>query len=211
MAQSLTLQTAPATEPVALDEFKLWAKISTDQDDAVCTMMIGAAREAAENYLRRALIAQTWKYSLDLMGSGLDQVLGEGVHELPITELYGSLPREIRLPRPPISSVTSVTTYDLDDTATVFSASNYRVDTGGGRVVLDFGATWPSNLRATDAVAIVFVAGYGTAKDIPRSIRTAILMHAQRMYDSRILCELPEDCERLLRQYRIRDGLFTNG
>jgi hypothetical protein len=32
-----------------------------------------------------------------------------------------------------------------------------------------------------------------------------MLMHLQRMYDGRIVCDMPEGCERLLRQYRVMD------
>lgn len=208
---SLKRTVEPACEPVALDEFKLWAKITTTSDDAVCRMMISAARESAEAYLRRALITQTWQLNMDLVGDGLDQILGDGVHELPITELYGGLPKVVNLPRAPIQSITSVTTYDLDNNSSVFPAANYRLDAEGARFLVNFGYTWPSNLRARDALQIIYVAGYGTTKDIPRSIRAGIMMHAQRMYDERIVCELPDNCARLYRQYRINDGLFANG
>ena len=83
-------------------------------DDTLVTQLITAARMAAEEYLRRALITQTYKLTLDLSCSSLGAAWSEGVYDLPVTELYGGMPRTIELPKGPIQSITSVTTYDLN-------------------------------------------------------------------------------------------------
>lgn len=204
--RSITLVTAPATEPVSLTEAKAWAKVDDTADDTLITSLIVAARESAEQFLRRSLITQTWKLSIDLPASRFDDSLGEGVYDLPVTALYSGLPSAIRLPKGPVQSITSVKTYDLDNTESTYSSSNYTVDTDGDRLVLNYGAIWPTNLRRTAAALITYVAGYGDAStDVPQAIRTAILMHIQKMYDGRIVCEMPDGCQQLLRQYRIMD------
>jgi hypothetical protein len=201
--RSLTLVTGPAKEPLSLAEVKAWAKIDASDEDALLVSVIAAARASAEQYLGRSLITQTWKLTLDLAQNGLARGLGEGVYDLPISALYGDFPRTFYLPKGPVQSVTSVTTYDTSNTGTVFDASNYFVDTAGDRIVLNDSASWPSSLRAVAACEIVYVAGYGDeASSVPQPIRTALLQHAQKMYDDRIQCDLPDACERMLRQYR---------
>jgi uncharacterized phiE125 gp8 family phage protein len=141
----------------------------------------------------------------------MDRLLGEGVHDLPASVLYGDLRRVVELPRPPVQSVVGVTTYDLSDAASVYDPSNYRLDADGSRLVLAYGAYWPSNLRPRGAVEVLYRAGYGDkASSVPRALRTGMLMHIQKMYDERIVCDLPDSCAKLYQPYRIMDGL-ANG
>jgi hypothetical protein len=200
---SLKRTVAPTSEPVALAEAKAWVKQDNDADDALISSLIVAAREAAEQYLRRSLITQTYRLSLDLMQDDTLSNLPAGVYDMPISSLYSGLPKIIELPMPEIISVTSVTTYNTANTGTVYSSSNYFVDTDAGRVVLNQDAIWPGSLRISKAVEIVYVAGYGTAAQVPRSIRTSILMHLETMYNGRRECEIPAACEQILKKYKI--------
>src|ERR1041385_152928 len=131
---SLTIVAPPTVEPITLDEVKNWLKQDGGDDDALITDLISAAREHAEKYLRRALITQTWKLTLDLEQCGYANDLPGGLYALPISAIYGGLPDRIDLPYPPLVSVTSVTTYDINNTGTVFDSSNYLVDTAGARI-----------------------------------------------------------------------------
>jgi hypothetical protein len=208
--RSLTLVTAPASEPVSLAEAKAWAKIDAGDDDPLVAALIAAAREAAENYLRRSLISQTWKLTQDLPPGQSADCLGEGVYDLPATILDGDLPRAFKLPRGPVQSVSSVVTYDTDNDSSTYASSNYYVDTAGDRLVLNENAVWPAPLRPRAAIAITYVAGYGDSSgSIPQAIRTAMLMHIQRMYDGRIVCDMPEGCQRLYRPYRLLGELYA--
>jgi hypothetical protein len=203
-----TLVTASANEPVSLAEVKAWGRIDGTTDDPLLTALIGASRAATEEFLRRSLITQTWRLSLDLPASRAYRDLPEGVYELPVTALYGGLPREIALPRGPLRTVTSVTTYDTSNTGSVYASSNYLVDTASDRIVLNDTAVWPGVLRQRAACQIEYTAGYGAdATDVPQPIRTAICMHVSALYESRGQCEgdvdLPAGCKQLLRQYRI--------
>lgn len=206
--RTVSTVTGPASEPVTLGEVKAWAKIDHSDEDALLISLIAAAREAAEQYLRRSLISQTLRLTLGLDGCGLGDYLGEGTYDLPVTALYGGLPSYVLLPRGPVQSIASVTTYGLDDAGTVFDPAYYTLNADGSRLSLAYGASWPSGLRPSASCEVVYVAGYGdTASSVPQSIRTAILMHVQRMYDGRIVCDMPEGCMRLLKPYRIVDGL----
>ena len=205
LRQSLALVTAPASEPVTLVEAKAWARIDGDDEDDLITGLITSARQAAEEYLRRSLISQTWKLTLDLACSGLSH-LPEGVYDLPVSALYGDLPSTIPLPKGPVSAITSVVTYDLDNASSTFDSSNYRVDASGDRLILNYGAIWPSNIRPQSGCEITYVAGYGAnASDVPRPIRTGILIHAASLYEQRGMCDdpLPVAVQRQYANYRI--------
>lgn len=209
LRRKITLVTPPAVEPVTLDEFKTFARIDSDDEDAALDAAITAARIAAENYTRRAFITQTWRLSLDLPPSGCESWFGEGVYDAPASILTGSLPRLIRLLRPPVISITSVTTYDLDDDATVTSSGDYRLDAATPALVLAYGATWPASLRAISALEIVTSNGYGASPaDVPQPIRLAVMMHAQQIYETRGQCDYstPPGCQAMLRAYRV-EGL----
>lgn len=196
----LTQITGAAADIVTLGEAKTWAKIDTTEDDPLIASLISSATVAAEEFTRRAFINQTWKLTIDLCPSGLD--LGEGVYDLPPSALYGDLKPMIELPKVPVSSITSVTTYDTANTGTVFSSSNYSLI--GNRLILNYDASWPTGLRSYGACEIVYVAGYGaTSTSVPNPIKTAVLMHVQAMYDGRIVCDMPPSSEHLLRQYRV--------
>jgi hypothetical protein len=203
---SLALTTAPASEPVTLAEAKTWARIDGTDDDTTITALITAARQAAEQHLRRSLITQTWKITLDLSCSRLND-LPEGNYDLPISALYGGLPQSIPLPKGPVSSITSVVTYDLDNTASTFSAANYRLDSSGERLILNYGALWPSSIRAQAGCEVTYVAGYGAAASVPQPIKQGIMIHIASLYEQRGNCEdsmdLPPGTKMLLQPYRI--------
>lgn len=207
MRHSYTLVTPPAAEPVTLDEAKAWAKIDADDDDALVSQLVTAARITAEEFTRRVFVTQTWRLTLDLEASLLNSALPEGKYDLPVTALDGGLPREVQIPKPPLQSVASVTTYALDNSSSSFASSNYLVDTAGGRLVLNLGCIWPPNLRPRAAVEINYVAGYGdTGSDVPQPIKTAILIHVASMYEQRgqsaDAMSLPPGSRQLLTQYR---------
>lgn len=69
------------------------------------------------------------------------------------------------LPLGPLVSVTSITSYDQDDAATVLGATNYQVVIGEyGYVTTTYDAVMPSSLRSRDAWAVLVTAGATGAK-----------------------------------------------
>lgn len=198
----LALITPPSVEPVTLAETKAWLKVDGTDDDALITSLITAARTSAEDYTRRAFITQAWRQSLDLSGWGMGDGLPEGVYDLPSTVLYCALPRLVELLRPPVISITTVTTYSTSNVAAVYSSANYSLI--NDRLVQLNTATWPSDVRQFGALEVVTLNGYGaSAASVPEPIKTAIKMHVMKMYDGRTICEMPPACEQLLRRYRI--------
>jgi len=167
MRMSWTRTVAPAAEPVNLDEAKAHLRVDVTDDDVLISRLIQAAREYVEEATGRALINQTWRLSLDDWPEG----------------------DYIELPRPPLSSVTSVVYTDSDATAHTFSTSYYDVDTDSepGRVVLEYGDDWPSATLATmNPIVITYIAGYGaTSASVPEHLRQAILLLIGHWYENR--------------------------
>ena len=151
---SLQLNTPPAAEPVSLAEAKAHLKLDTSDDDVLIASLITAARARAEWHTGRALVTQSWTLWLDAWPAG-----------------------GVEIPLPPLQSVTSVTTYALDDTPRTLAPSTYQVDAASApaRLTLKSGIVPPTGLRALSAVEIGFTAGYGAASAVPAPVKQAIL------------------------------------
>lgn len=183
---SLQLITPPAAEPVTLADAKLHLKVDTSDDDALITRLITAARARAEWHTGRALNTQGWILWLD------------GWPPCSVLEI----------PLPPLQSVSSVTVYAPDDSATVLDPATYQVDRASAPARLTLKATVlpPINLPAIDAVAAAFAAGYGDdATDVPAGFRAAILELIAFLYEHRgeAPAELPLDALALLAPFRV--------
>lgn len=208
---SLRTVTLPTQYPVTLEEAKLWLRVDgTDQDTLIQSSII-AATQMAEAYTRRAFITQTLRLTLDRVPSRYQDQYVDGVHEVAISEL-NPFPDKIELPRPPLVSVSNIKSYGRDNSATTFSSSNYFVDAEGGRVILNSGQTWPTNLRDFAALEINYIAGYGVPTAVPAAIKDAIKMHVTAMFESRMACgDIPAACLCMLDAFRIVDRLSFNG
>jgi uncharacterized phiE125 gp8 family phage protein len=165
----LVLVTPPAIEPVTVAEAKDWARITTSAEDDVVEMLLLAARRQVESTeLRRALNTQTWDYFLDAFPCD-----------------HGG---RIRVPRPPLQSVTSIKYIDTGGAQVVLAASEYQVDAKSqpGRVYPAWGKSWPATRDVPNAVELRFVAGYGNAiEDVPEEIRQAIKVMVNTGFQNR--------------------------
>jgi len=167
MGRSLTLVTAPDSEPIEIDRARLHLRVDHQDDDTLILALVKAAREWAETFTRRALITQTWRLSMAEWPKG----------------------DTIRVPLPPLQSVASITYKDQDGDESTFSSSSYIVDTDKtpGEIVLAHGESWPSgSLYPTSPISVTFAAGYGaTASTVPASIRQAMLLLIGHLYENR--------------------------
>jgi uncharacterized phiE125 gp8 family phage protein len=149
--------TAPATEPVTLAEMRTQLGITDASDtasDTTITRRIIEARQWVEAHIRRALITQTLEIRLD------------------------DFPEYIKLPYPPIVSITSVKYIDTDGVEQTLGSSNYVLDDYPLVPFIReaYGIAWPSVRDEPNAVRVRYVAGYGNASDVPATIREAIML-----------------------------------
>jgi uncharacterized phiE125 gp8 family phage protein len=163
----VALVTAPAEEPVKIEDAKQHLRVDIEDDDNLILSMTAAAREHAENVTHRKLITQTWRYYLD---------------EWPTDKSY------IELPFPPLQSVTSVKYTDSDLTVHTWSTAEWETDIyeEPGRVVLSYGETWPTDtLNVASPIVVEFVCGYGTPDDVPEGIKLGIKVDLADLYEQR--------------------------
>jgi len=94
---------------------------------------------------------------------------------------------ELRIPHPPLQSITSVEYYDVNNTLQTLSSSNYSVSAssnGQGSILFDRDYTFPNLYEdRLDKVKVVAVTGYGTDADIPGTAKTAIRLLSEANYD----------------------------
>jgi hypothetical protein len=191
---------------------KDYLRVTTSDDDALIDDFVSSATEQVKQYIRRSLITETLKLTMDGFGDNADidarlDSLGAGVHTVSRNYILGR-PHEVDLPFLPIQVINSVTTYDRSNNSSVFSSSKYELDETGGRLYLNEGETWPDNLRSREAVEINYDAGYGDSpSDVPAPIVQAVKQQVGKMYDCREACELSDACKGILAPYKIMDNL----
>lgn len=190
----LILETAPANEPVTLEEVKAHMRVDHDDEDARIADFIRAATsrfDGRDGSLGLCLITQGWKLTLDRFSP------------------------EISIPLPPCQSVDAIRYIAADGTAKTLAASGWRVFGLGApnaRIRPAEGKDWPATRYQPDAVTISFTAGFGNdPADIPEPIRAAIKMRAGHLYEHRegvtlgtgFMTETPDGTEDLVRNYRV--------
>lgn len=188
----LVIVTAPTVEPVTLEEAKLHLRVDNTADDALILALIESARTMVEAITQRALITQTWDYKID---------------DWPDTDY-------IRMPLPPLQSITSITykLYTDGSTSTFASASYFAVTSMiPGRAALKPGYTWPSeSLYPYQAIAVQFVCGYGAGGSyVPEPLKSALKLLIGHLYENREAVReknvqaLPWGVTHLLAPYRV--------
>lgn len=143
--------TPPATEPVTLNDFKVWMQCLniTPEQEPMALSLLKAGREEAEAYQNTAYCEQTLQIAPE------------------------NLSGAIVLPRPPFLELKSVTAYlqdgmeqDITDQCLIYTtvppATLYL-------------PTLSAPLRTVDPVLIIYTAGYGV---VPEKVRQAILLYA---------------------------------
>ena len=192
---------------ISTADMKTFLRVDNSDDDAVIATYVATATEAVKQYLRLAVLTETFVMKSDGFAlAGADDrllSLGPGVHTASVPYVLGG-GETFDVAFPPLQSVTSVETFDRSNVATTFSNTKYEVDLQSGRIYLNEGETWPTDLRAQDAVKITYVAGYGSGS-IPEPILQAIRSYVEQLYDG---CEgMTAEIKRLLSFYRRADEL----
>jgi uncharacterized phiE125 gp8 family phage protein len=182
----------PAVSPVTLDEAKQHVGLLSGDHDQHLARLIEAATEEAERYTGRALISQTWRLALD--------------------KFPCRWPRnDIRLPRPPLQSVTSIKYVDEHGILQTLDSALYTAtaDFEPARIEPAYGQVWPATRDEREAVRVTYVAGYGNAaSNVPQGIRQAILLMAAQWFahreptSERTLAEVPMSARWLLDNYK---------
>lgn len=184
--------TAPTAKLWTESEIRDHLRIDHSDEDGYLRNLLEAATMEVENFLRRSLLAQTWRQTLD---------------RFPCWEMP--------LPRNPVTAVSSITYVDSDGATQTLSSSLYRLVINGtpARVEPVWGETWPTIRPVTDAVTVTFTAGYGaSAASVPMQIRQGVMLTIEQHYDAyrgagdqRRTQQRQMAIERLLNPFRVKE------
>ena len=187
---ALVIDTEPSEEPISVAEAKEHANVGITADDSLIGDYITAARVYCEGIAGRQFVTATWKLVLDRFPPG-----------------------QIVVPRPPLSSVTSITYTDENGNAQTWSSALYQKDTNSepGRIAPIETETFPNTQSGTyGTVVVTFVAGYGAAAAVAPRYRLAIRMLVAQWYNFRepivtgtTVANVPASVKALLMQGRI--------
>lgn len=175
MKYGLQLVTAPASEPITLDDAREHLRVRDTREDSSIAAYVKAARAYVESVTGRQLVTATWRLVLDRFPGRCED------EQLPYTWRYGT----IRVPRPPLVSVSSVQYVDTDGVLQVLATSEYQVSTiqEPGRVAPARFKVWPvTDPQSLEAVRVEFVAGY---TDVPDDCRQAVRLLVGHLYENR--------------------------
>lgn len=185
------LEAAPAVEPVTPDELRSFLReTEAGLPDSEANDFIAEARQYIEEITGLALINQSWTMSIDQWPQKSGGAWWNGVRQGSVAELNEQANlASVYLPRYPLSSIASVTTYaDNSDSTAIVVADTFDVDTAQrpGRLTLKRGATWPVALRANNAIEIEYVSGFGAdASAVPAVLKRAVKQLASALYTGR--------------------------
>lgn len=195
----LSLVTGPASEPITRAQAKADLVIeSTAYDDEIDELIV-EARTYIEGVTRRALVEQTWDYTLRQFPYGTTK-WPEGAIELPMQ---------------PVTSVTYVQYVDPTGATQSFTygtspdVPKYDVLTDGPRTIIipKHNLEWPDTQDHGNAVTVRFVAGYAT---LPGDLRRAMKQLVTHWYEKRgVVAEgqprdIPLSVDTLLSAYQMR-------
>jgi len=192
----LYLVTAPAVEPVTLEEVKTHARIDYPDHDEQLTSLIKVAREkldGRDGVLNRALVQQTWDWKLRCF-----------------------FDRTIDLPMPPLRSIVSVKYLDTARVLQTLSPSLYQVfgaDRWGPAELRPASASsWPLIGDDPEAVTIRLICGYPPSSaeppdyrvNVPETVKLAINIMVAAWYENREAPGvIPDSVGELLAGYRV--------
>lgn len=176
-------------EPVSLTEAKaqIQGLEGISDFDTYITSLITVAREMAEEYTWRTIVASTYELRLPSFDS-----------------------EKILLPHPVVAAIISIKYNDITGTEQTLASDKYfLMDWEEPGIVLpSSGNVWPANRGAEGDVTITYSAGYASAADVPAIFKQAILMMVRTWFDqrddvtNRTVNEMPMGSQFLLKSKR---------
>ncbi len=160
---SSILLSAPAVEPLTLDEAKAFLRVEHDDDDLTIAALIAGSRIHVETQTRRALITQTWRLIRD---------------DWPVDgRLY--------LKPAPLQEILAARVYDSDGSTLAIDTQAFAADKPGAVIAF---APWAIAQpgRAVGGIELDVRVGYGdTAAAVPEPLRQAIRLLVAHWYENR--------------------------
>ena len=175
---------APTVWPVTLAEAKAHMRVDIGDEDTLIEALIVAATKHCENLTGRQFMLATWRLSLDRFPCGV-------FNDQSSPAIEGN---DIILPRPNLLAVSSIKYDDADGTEQTMDAADYRVGTDErpGRISLAYDAEWPTTRSQSNAVRVLYTAGYSASATaataqaaVPQNVKQAILLLVAQWFENR--------------------------
>jgi hypothetical protein len=194
MPLTLTRTIDASSEPISLAQAKEHLRVDDTSSDTHINSLIKVARTVAETWTRRQFISATYALRLDYfpgqawstnrMSAPLSQVEGSNGNPFGWC-IYRNL---IRLPAPPLISVSSIAYIDTTGTTQTLSSSNYIVDpySEPARISPAYGMTWPATQARINAVTITYLAGWANATACPENVAHLIRVMVADYFENRV-------------------------
>lgn len=169
----MALKLVTAADPiVSLSEIKQHVRAyDFTDDDSYLESLVATVTgwiDGKDGWLGRCIGAQTWDYVSDAFPTGA-----------------GPLGGGIRIPLPPLQSVTYVRYIDPDTglEVTLTSGTDYEVDTfNEPGWVMPSTDGWPAAMETINAIRVRFIAGYSS---VPPAIKHGVKLMAGHLYENR--------------------------
>jgi uncharacterized phiE125 gp8 family phage protein len=168
MLGPIELVTPPTGSVIGLAEAKKHLRVEIPDDDALIQRLIRAATTACELEIagHRQFLSATFDVQVEDWWDG-----------------------KLKLPRPPLQSITSVKYFDAAGVEQTLGATNYIVRKPWrqpGTIEWAPSVVWPDlELDRSHPITIRFVAGYGGAANVPETIKQAILLLLGHWFENR--------------------------
>jgi uncharacterized phiE125 gp8 family phage protein len=204
----------PSAEPVEVAEAMAYFRQDDPTDEPLIAALLKSAREMIEATYDLTFLSTTWQMTMDRFPrystSSVWQYNSDAIWQqrLPVTQLSGQWYPDrasIRVVRPPLVSVQSITFVDTTGAQQIVDPAIYNVDTTTprGRIAPAFGQIWPIVQMRLSSVIVTYVAGYGDgSSQIPEALRLAVKSLALGWYENRgdepDVTAIPKMTERLI-------------
>jgi uncharacterized phiE125 gp8 family phage protein len=160
---SAFLLTGPAAEPLSLAEAKAYLRVEHDDDDAVITALVAAARGQIEALTRRALLLQSWRLVRDGWPANGRIALRIG----------------------PLRALTAARVFDAAGTAHPIDVGNFVVDAADNAIAAPCWSL-PVPGRRFAGIELDLELGFGsTAGEVPEPLRQAVRALLAHWYENR--------------------------
>ena len=150
--------------PLTLDEAKKHLEIATTDTahDEHISALVSDARDQWERDTDSVTTYQTWRIKTDGIEDGY------------------------KLPKTPVSSITSITYYDVSNALQTLATSVYELDTSRNEIRLKYQQQWPSVASRWDAITVTYVCGYGAdGRYVPGVAKRAMLLLVGHYFENR--------------------------
>jgi uncharacterized phiE125 gp8 family phage protein len=182
------LLTAPAAEPLSLDDAKAFLRVEHDDDDAVIAALVASARHHVEALTRCGLLTQTWRLVLDRWPDN----------------------GRIRPRLGPLRALEAARVFDGANEARALDADMFVIDRAAGAIAAP-GWSLPPPGRSSAGIELDLSIGFGaTANDVPPVLLQAIRTLVAHWYENRGLVAIgasvammPGSVNAMIASYRV--------